>query len=411
MSSPTGNNKRKADALSCSHPMDSDDGGGRPAVIARLKDATSVSDPSPTTPHIPPPVWGRVLDFMPYEEVRSALLVGKIMANEAVKYVRVLNFMKSCELDGPSAQRFASIEEVNCLCLLSGQSRSAVLCKDTTIRLVPLLTTFAKLKHIYVGGLVTKDVGNGQEELSRRDYGKVVCSSPENHEELFMALFHSFLGAFKARVLPSSLVRTNIITSWKHLPKQWWHIEAGDNTNSEGMCVACRDVFSYFPILEIMLEDHIICNCPHQMIEMYEIISNREGAREIFQKASGARLPAFLEFCLTANNFVVREEALRRRLADLGMSCGYKCIYYLTMADINELDRMIAFGFDPGAVSKESLYEELMIGNDDRQCDVYAKSTIDALVARGFPFAEADLILLDERMESALKDLAARIYK
>ena len=108
---------------------------------------------------------------------------------------------------------------------------------------------------------------------------------------------------------------------------------------------------------------------------------------------------------------MVREEALRRRLADLGMSCGYKCIYYLTMADINELDRMIAFGFDPGAVSKESLYEELMIGNDDRQCDVYAKSTIDALVARGFPFAEADLILLDERMESALKDLAARIYK
>ena len=92
MSSPTGNNKRKADALSCSHPMDSDDGGGRPAVIARLKDATSVSDPSPTTPHIPPPVWGRVLDFMPYEEVRSALLVGKILANGAVKYVRALEF-------------------------------------------------------------------------------------------------------------------------------------------------------------------------------------------------------------------------------------------------------------------------------------------------------------------------------
>merc|ERR1719183_2901221 len=104
MSSPTrttSTNKRKVDALG-----DSGD-SGRPAAIARLKDATSVSDPSfPTTPHIPPPVWGRVLDFMPYEEVRSASLVGNIIANEAVKYVRTLNFTKSCQLDGPSVRRF-----------------------------------------------------------------------------------------------------------------------------------------------------------------------------------------------------------------------------------------------------------------------------------------------------------------
>ena len=115
--SPTSTNKRKADALGGSG------GGGRPAVIARLKDATSVSDPSSptTTPHIPPPAWGRVLDFMPYDEVRSALLVGKIIANEAVKYVRVLNFMKGCQLDGPSTRRFANVEEVNCLCLMSGE--------------------------------------------------------------------------------------------------------------------------------------------------------------------------------------------------------------------------------------------------------------------------------------------------
>ena len=85
--STTSTNKRKAAALG-----DSGD-DGRPAVIARLKDAASASDPSsPSTPHIPPPVWGRVLDFMPYEEVRSALLVGKILANGAVKYVRALEF-------------------------------------------------------------------------------------------------------------------------------------------------------------------------------------------------------------------------------------------------------------------------------------------------------------------------------
>ena len=45
------------------------------------------------------------------------------------------------------------------------------------------------------------------------------------------------------------------------------------------------------------------------------------------------------------------------------------------------------------------------IGADDREEDVFAKSTFGALVARGFAFDEADLIVLDERMEPALKDL------
>ena len=49
------------------------------------------------------------------------------------------------------------------------------------------------------------------------------------------------------------------------------------------------------------------------------------------------------------------------------------------------------------------------IGADDRQFDVYAKSTFDALVARGFAFDESDLIVLDERMEPALKDVPALI--
>ena len=55
------------------------------------------------------------MDFMPYEEVRSALLVGKIIANEAVKCVQTLNFMKGCQLDGPSTRRFAGVEEVKSL--------------------------------------------------------------------------------------------------------------------------------------------------------------------------------------------------------------------------------------------------------------------------------------------------------
>ena len=105
------------------------------------------------------------------------------------------------------------------------------------------------------------------------------------------------------------------------------------------------------------------------------------------------------------------EEALRRRLADLGVLAGSRVsnVRFIKTSDLINVDRLIAIGFDPRVVSKERLYERLNIGEDNRDDDVFAKSTFDALVARGFALDEADLIILDERMEPALKDLPARI--
>ena len=418
MSSPSSNtstNKRKADALGDPDPAVSRSGdGGRPAVIARLKDATSVSDnpSSPTTtPHIPPPVWGRVLDFMPYEEVRSALLVGKIIANEAVKYVRTLNFMKSCQLDGPSVRRFASVEEMNCLCFFSGEFGSAVLCRDTTLRLVPLLVTFAKLKRIHIGGLITEN-WRGQEELVHRSYFPDFCSSPANHREMAKAFYHSLLAAFKARLIPQDLDIKANIGNIGHLVRLLRLCarsdDARDDTNSEGMCATCRDVCSYFPLDEIVCNPYW-CECAGH-IEVVEAASKRKGSRKVFKKESDEFLSDFLSRRLSV--FTIEEGALWHRLTDLGMSYDGdedKGIWYLTMHDLSEIDRLMAFGFDPRAISEEILYEALEIGNDGRPSDAFAKSTFDALVARGFAFDEADLIVLDERMEPALKDLPALI--
>ena len=95
---------------------------------------------------------------------------------------------------------------------------------------------------------------------------------------------------------------------------------------------------------------------------------------------------------------------MRRRLADLGVQ-RYPCVRYLEKTVIDEIDRLIAIGCDPRAMSKEDRDEVLDVGRyqNDR---VFAKSTFDALVARGFALGEADLIVLDERMEPALKDLS-----
>jgi hypothetical protein len=94
--------KRKAEQLS--------DNSGDPAAAAAAEDV-------PAAAHLPAPVWGHVLDFMPYADVRSALLVGKYIAVEAAKHVQTLNIMKEGEMYIPAARRFANAEEVNILCL------------------------------------------------------------------------------------------------------------------------------------------------------------------------------------------------------------------------------------------------------------------------------------------------------
>ena len=113
-------------------------------------------------PHLPAPVWGHVLDFMPYEEVRSTLLVGKHIAVEAVKYVQTLNIMKSSQMYIPAVQRFANAEEVNILCLLVGTGdmneeageELYTISLDTANRTVPFLASITKINGGIVGGQI-----------------------------------------------------------------------------------------------------------------------------------------------------------------------------------------------------------------------------------------------------------------
>ena len=153
----------------------------------------------------------------------------------------------------------------------------------------------------------------------------------------------------------------------------------------------------------------LFCGCTDESDEfaVFEAIANREGSREMFRNHSGEYLLETLDDFLHFHS--VGNEVLRRRLADLGVRIKEPDLRYVVTSDLEYLGRLIAIGFDPRAVSKKDLYGLLHIGTDDRSGDVYAKSTFDALVARGFAFDEADLIVLDERMEPALEDLSALI--
>ena len=295
------------------------------------------------------------------------------------------------------------------MCLISGQHGSTVLCRDTAIGLVPLLMSFAKMKEIRIAGLVTEDAGNGQTRFVRRSYDPDLCSSPSNHRDLAKVLCHSIFGAFKGRLFHPALISRGDIAEL-FLNSEMCTMELSGN--GEVLCETCKEVLSCFPLEEILGPGYWH-PCNDDFVEVLEVIAKREGARAVLRKHS-AKFYAVKFSCSPAfyleNAESEEEEALRRRLADLGVQ-RYPCVRYLEKTVIDEIDRLIAIGCDPRAMSKEDRDEVLDVGRyqNDR---VFAKSTFDALVARGFALdLYADLIVLDERMEPAPKDLPALIRR
>ena len=360
MSSPS-NNKRKADDIT------DKDGTDRPAPPHRKDER-----------HLPPPIWGHVLDYMPYEEVRSALLVGKIVAKEAVKYVHALNITKVCQMDGPSTRRFPNIEELNILCMYDVIAQS--LCKETCQRMIPLMIGFPKLKRLFAGG-----IGSGGH---RQEYDAVIAVDGEQdgNNETFRVLVNHILSAYKMRLLPETIQTIGRSFCSEGLEVQ----PRGEGAARSSFC---KDVCTYFPLEDVLDSGFPVISG----IDIYGIIKRRPGGKQMMQKYSGQYLVDFLNdevrlYELEGDdpelegNDPDRAELLLR-LSEAGAKRGEhsyherRQVQYLTVDALERLDDLIGAGFDPRNISREDLYSRFNIGTERRTFDVFAKDTIDALEA------------------------------
>ena len=375
------NKKRKAESLY------DEDGTDRPAPAVRK---------SKDDRHLPAPVWGHVLDYMPYEEVRSALLVGKIIANDAVKYVHALNITKACQMDGPSTRRFPNIEELNILCMYNFETNT--LSKETCQRFVPLLVASPRLRRVFAGG-----VSSGG---SREEYYVESIAGPEGHAGIFRILVDQIFTAFKMRLLPKTIETMGGICREAVDLASYGHIEGAQECKS-----FCQDICKYFPLEDIFASNApgFVC-IPHSQV--YDIITRRPGAVGKMREYSGEYL---IDHMLNEEWKYVELNShsdLMQRLSEAGLTgrlSKYPCVQYLTKKALEQLDDFIAFGFDPSAISKEDLYERMDIENIWRGENVFTKSTVDALVSRGFAFDENDLIVLDETKEPVLSEIPSLI--
>ena len=353
----TAGRKRKSDSLP------DRDGKGNGNASRRKK-----QDISSPNAHLPAPIWGHMLDYLPYEEVRSALLVGKLFANEVVKYVQTLNIFNGSELYVPAARRFPNVTEANILCLLTsmrdGESSDAMydLNVKSMWKVVPFLSSLSKVERIFMGGW--------HPDL---DIGKVTyypdfaeCTAPENHIALFSAFVDSFLGAMESGLMrsPPSLTYLEGLLNWS---KPICQSDDGviEDLDVNNVCHRCRLFYKYLPLNGDLPSGE---TCLSGM-ETYRILLKRQGGREFLANDSGK-----------AFSWAIRAGITTDETKNYAFLRNFSVIDSL----INEI------GFRPGEMKKDSLmylFEPMYIGAKIK----WAKSSIDKLKERGFDVDGLDL--------------------
>ena len=406
-------NKRTAEDLCGSAGVNVGDS----TASASRKVAKRAPEATPTNPdnlHLPAPVWGHVLDYMPYEEVRSALLICKMVATDAVKYVHTLNVTRACQMDIPSARKFPNVEDLNCLCLISKAvnpagiaSHKITLSEEVASKMLPFLGAFPRLDNVDVGSTYYKSSFGG---IVREYYYHDHCVAPKNHAEIMRSLIVGVLGAYKTRMFAKPSTRIYGIFH------AFMHVRPCLEDDVDAPCSFCRDVCKYFPA-EDLLPGYIDGNVCLNYEEFYKLMAQRFSRSEIFKEYAVDKLADIVCDMIKNCTFGYREnefeelQAVMDKMTKLGLGGDDLAnISYIDRTGLAHIDRFIEIGVDPKDVSKTYLYDMLEIGMfKDRRNEVYAKGTFDALVSRGFPLNKDDFILLEERAEAGLEFIADRI--
>ena len=397
-------NKRAAEDLCGSADVNVGDG----AASASRKIAKRAMEATPTKPdnlHLPAPVWGHVLDYMPYEEVRSALLVYRMIANDAVRYVHFLNITTSSQMHVRAARRFPNVEELNCSCLIKLKTGPLhadddippppetphTLSEDTATRLVPFICAFTKIHTVMAmsEGYFYEDDG---------------CTGPENHREIFEALIKHILGAYKAGAMPRHLDWLCGIIDAMACPK------VHHTGLQSSPCRRCQQICKYFPwrnLCAVDVEPGLLCL---SQLEMYTLLTKRPDSQQLFEEKTPELLMGYVEMhelMLGSPDDDWRKsaesKALIEKLEKFGVERIGMRVQWLSQQSLKNVDKLIAIGFDPGKMSTEYIHRELGFEWGGTTNHVYTKGSIDALLSRGFALDLKRIIILNEKEEPVLE--------
>lgn len=359
---------------------------------------------------LPAPVWGHVMDYLPYTDVLKCLLVNKLLSFEAPIYVDEINIYKSSELDilplVTSRRRFENVTEVKIYCLMTvsqvkgdGEMESCQFCVSAVDKIVPFLETFPYLIFCWIGGHNPHDIGEGRLYL----HDEELCDGPPDHGRHFRRLIEHFCDAFERESLPRSLVLYGILGRF--------NVSGGPArcvTHRNQSCAFCLRVLRTFPLNALLLLNWCWGATCFHVGEIEQQIKKRNWSEKCLIHAS-VRFVAEEIFILTSVPIGgAQQKVLRERGA--GDPTHF---YYIPKLQLRRLSLMLELGMKLGMrgkfglkTTKEYYLDGLHGFVDPVRRHALAKSTFDFLRdVVGYPFDEDDFVIIDDESDDAFKKL------
>ena len=107
---------------------------------------------------LPPELWARVCDFLPYDSLLQTAAVSREMLLEVMPRVTMLHIDKSCHLHAGVTHRYGDVQDIYIYSLIEfdfdlRQSFDCHLNEDTLARALPFLCRFTScLERVFLGG-------------------------------------------------------------------------------------------------------------------------------------------------------------------------------------------------------------------------------------------------------------------
>lgn len=254
-------------------------------TIASSSDAASGraamgKPPAELRPVLPLDVFGHALDYVPYGDVQSALAVSKTVRSEASKAVKVLNFTRGAQLGHRSSGRcFPNVVEVNCFSFARKYSTvysffTVEICDVTRDRIVVFLSTFPKLRRVFIGGFDDRIAGRqGRDVLVRRRLNGTLKGAETSMTVEIRRFFNQLLSSLQSDLLPPSLEFLDGVNEMLLGPRRFCHV-------GRYVCSHCTDMCTHMPIVNALTWP---CRCKDRIVYYEAVACIRQGASEMFR--------------------------------------------------------------------------------------------------------------------------------
>jgi len=383
--------KRKADDITS-------ESNKKAVVLNDAADVVGTAEPAVTCMSLPVPIWTRILEYLSFADIRSAMLLSRTIAFDAATQIKELFITHVSDLNVAfMKKRTWNTATVDIPCLLYNCSviehggRSFELDHGAVGRIVPFLLCFPKLECVVLGGpMMTND--------ERWDYSVNVCRGPTDHESIYKSLLYSFGGAFASKSLKLSICLDGVIGRFKKY------------NCDQASCVHCRYILQHFPLSTIICcfgkcdgyERNDFC-IPDE--EVCAIIKKRKWTDDCKQSANKEVLSHMLSSLLICNyaHISLFKDRVRDNALAEWMATDNKYMRYLPMRNLRRLEFLREIGCHVLPLGKDywKNKNDMMYVFDDvdwRPGDrlLFPRDAFDRLVNIGYSLQEEDFVLVND---------------